>query len=136
MNKQQLASKIWESANQMRSKIEANEYKDYILGFIFYKYLSEKIAKFGDSVLEADGLSFVSLDEGSEEGKEMIEAVRRAAEKLADSSAGTLSADDIRSRIGSARHPRSATSRSRATSSSPSVPAPSLSCIGSSSTSR
>lgn len=42
MNKQQLASKIWESANKMRSKIEANEYKDYILGFIFYKFLSEK----------------------------------------------------------------------------------------------
>lgn len=42
MNKQQLASTIWESANQMRSKIEANEYKDFILGFIFYKYLSEK----------------------------------------------------------------------------------------------
>ena len=42
MNKQQLAAKIWEAANRMRSKIEANEYKDYILGFIFYKYLSEK----------------------------------------------------------------------------------------------
>lgn len=42
MNKQQLASKIWESANKMRSKIEANEYKDYILGFIFYKFLSQK----------------------------------------------------------------------------------------------
>ena len=42
MNKQQLASKIWESANKMRSKIEANEYKDYILGFIFYKFLSNK----------------------------------------------------------------------------------------------
>lgn len=46
MNKQQLAAKIWESANQMRSKIEANEYKDYILGFIFYKYLSDQIVKF------------------------------------------------------------------------------------------
>lgn len=42
MNKQQLAAKIWDSANKMRSKIEANEYKDYILGFIFYKFLSEK----------------------------------------------------------------------------------------------
>jgi len=42
MNKQQLASKIWEAANKMRSKIEANEYKDYILGFIFYKFLSDK----------------------------------------------------------------------------------------------
>ena len=46
MNKQQLAQKIWASANQMRSKIEANEYKDYILGFIFYKYLSDKEVKF------------------------------------------------------------------------------------------
>lgn len=46
MNKQQLAAKIWESANQMRSKIEANEYKDYILGFIFYKYLSDKQLQF------------------------------------------------------------------------------------------
>ena len=41
MNKQQLAAKIWASANKMRSKIEANEYKDYILGFIFYKFLSD-----------------------------------------------------------------------------------------------
>ena len=46
MNKQQLAQKIWASANQMRSKIEANEYKDYILGFIFYKYLSDKEVRF------------------------------------------------------------------------------------------
>ena len=45
MNKQQLASKIWESANKMRSKIEANEYKDYILGFMFYKFLSDKEEK-------------------------------------------------------------------------------------------
>lgn len=46
MNKQKLASTIWESANEMRSKIEANEYKDFILGFIFYKYLSEKEVRF------------------------------------------------------------------------------------------
>ena len=46
MNKQKLASTIWESANEMRSKIEANEYKDFILGFIFYKYLSESEVRF------------------------------------------------------------------------------------------
>lgn len=46
MNKQQLANKIWESANKMRSKIEANEYKDYILGFIFYKFLSDREIKY------------------------------------------------------------------------------------------
>ena len=56
MNKQQLAAKIWESANQMRSKIEANEYKDYILGFIFYKYLSDKETQFAkrEGFTEAD----------------------------------------------------------------------------------
>lgn len=51
MNKQQLANMIWESANKMRSKIDANEYKDYILGFIFYKYLSSKEHKW---LLERD----------------------------------------------------------------------------------
>ena len=46
MNKQALAAKIWESANRMRSKIEANEYKDYILGFIFYKFLSDNEVRY------------------------------------------------------------------------------------------
>lgn len=53
MNKQQLASAIWEAANKMRSKIEANEYKDYILGFIFYKFLfdnEEKYLSNGDTL--------------------------------------------------------------------------------------
>lgn len=45
MTKQQLASKIWETANSLRSKIKANEYKDYILGFMFYKYLSDEEEK-------------------------------------------------------------------------------------------
>ncbi len=46
MNKQQLANRIWASANKMRSKIDANEYKDYILGLIFYKFLSDTEEKF------------------------------------------------------------------------------------------
>ena len=45
MNKQQLANKIWASANKMRSKIDANEYKDYILGLIFYKFLSDSTSQ-------------------------------------------------------------------------------------------
>ena len=59
MNKQQLAAKIWESANKMRSKIEANEYKDYILGFIFYKFLSETEV----TRLHADGMGDEDLEE-------------------------------------------------------------------------
>ena len=41
MNKQELASRIWQIANDLRGSMEASEYKDYILGFIFYKYLSD-----------------------------------------------------------------------------------------------
>ncbi len=72
MNKQQLASKIWESANKMRSKIEANEYKDYILGFIFYKYLSDKEIKFlkENDFSEAD---IVALREDDQEARAYIQ---------------------------------------------------------------
>lgn len=45
MNKQQLASRIWETANSLRGKVKAGQYKDYILGFMFYKYLSDKEEK-------------------------------------------------------------------------------------------
>ena len=45
MNKQQLANRIWASAINMRNKIEANEYKDYILGLIFYKFLCDTEVK-------------------------------------------------------------------------------------------
>ena len=50
MNKQQLASKIWETANNLRSKIKANEYKDYILGFMFYKYLYDNEERYVQSL--------------------------------------------------------------------------------------
>lgn len=66
MNKQQLANKIWESANKMRSKIEANEYKDYILGFIFYKYLSDQEIKFLKENDFDDG-AISNLDESEQE---------------------------------------------------------------------
>lgn len=68
MNKQQLASKIWAAANDMRSKIEASEYKDYILGFIFYKFLSEQEEKY----FEKEGATeeeIKELEEYSEEAK-------------------------------------------------------------------
>ena len=73
MNKQQLANKIWESANKMRSKIEANEYKDYILGFIFYKYLSDKEVKF----LKDEGYDDELLKTVSEEDTETLEYIQK-----------------------------------------------------------
>ena len=73
MNKQQLASKIWESANKMRSKIEANEYKDYILGFIFYKFLSEQEEKY----LKENDWTDEYLCELTEEDPEVVESIQK-----------------------------------------------------------
>lgn len=72
MNKQQLAAKIWESANKLRSKIEANEYKDYILGFIFYKFLSDK----EEQLLRNDGWEADDMAELTEEDKHSVEYCR------------------------------------------------------------
>ena len=72
MNKQQLAAKIWESANKMRSKIEANEYKDYVLGVIFYKFLSETEV----TRLHADGMGDEDLEELREDDTETAQYVR------------------------------------------------------------
>lgn len=72
MNKQQLAAKIWESANQMRSKIEANEYKDYILGFIFYKYLSDKETQFA----KKEGFTEADIKALSEDDTETVEYIK------------------------------------------------------------
>lgn len=73
MNKQQLAAKIWESANKMRSKIEANEYKDYILGFIFYKFLSEKEVKY----LKTNDWTDEYLPELKEEDEETVMSIQK-----------------------------------------------------------
>lgn len=73
MDKQQLASTIWESANQMRSKIEASEYKDFILGFIFYKYLSDKELRF----FKNEGLSQEDIEKINEDDEGYAEYVRK-----------------------------------------------------------
>jgi type I restriction enzyme M protein len=72
MNKQQLANKIWESANKMRSKIEANEYKDYILGFIFYKFLSDKQVRF----MQGKGATPEEIAQLSEDDAETVKYIQ------------------------------------------------------------
>lgn len=59
LDKQQLETKLWAVANELRGNMDANEFKNYILGFIFYKYLSEKIEKFANVALEADEMTFL-----------------------------------------------------------------------------
>lgn len=65
MNKQQLASKIWALANDLRGKVPAATYKDYMLGFLFYKYLSDREENYLTQKLgyERDELSEVNEDD-------------------------------------------------------------------------
>jgi len=77
--KKQLEQQLWNIANTLRGKMDADEFRDYILGFIFYKYLSEKMEIYADSILKSDGIKYKSIDENSKQGKEFIEAIREEA---------------------------------------------------------
>lgn len=66
MNKQELASKIWAGANELRGKVSASSYKDYMLGFIFYKYLSEKEERYLRDKLYFEDNDFANLTEEDE----------------------------------------------------------------------
>lgn len=75
--KRQLQQQLWNIANTLRGKMDADEFRDYILGFIFYKYLSEKIHFTANKILHdsEDETDYSDVDENSKEGKEIVEAI-------------------------------------------------------------
>lgn len=77
--RRQLQQQLWNIANTLRGKMGADEFRDYILGFIFYKYLSEKIQRFADAELAQENLKFTEINETSAEGKAYIDALEEAA---------------------------------------------------------
>ena len=77
--KQKLERKLWDIANTLRGKMDADEFRDYILGFIFYKYLSEKMHRYANAILAEDGVEYLSVREGTDNGDAMLEAVRGEA---------------------------------------------------------
>jgi len=74
-NQKQLEQQLWSIANDLRGKMDADEFRDYILGFIFYKYLSEKMHSFANKLLLEDGIKYRDIDEDSSEGKEYLKAI-------------------------------------------------------------
>jgi len=78
-HKKQLEQQLWNIANTLRGKMNADEFRDYILGFIFYKYLSEKMEIYADSILKPDGISYQGINEDSENGKAYLEAIKEEA---------------------------------------------------------
>lgn len=77
--KKTLERKLWDIANTLRGKMNADEFRDYILGFIFYKYLSERMHLYANEVLKQDGIDYLSVDEASTDGREILDAVREAS---------------------------------------------------------
>jgi len=81
--KKQLEQQLWNIANTLRGKMDADEFRDYILGFIFYKYLSEKMDIYANNILKTDGIKYKEIKENSEQGKKLITAIKEEAlEKL------------------------------------------------------
>ena len=73
----ELHTKLWAIANDLRGNMEANEFKNYILGLIFYRYLSEKVENRVNDLLSEDNISYLEAfeDEEYREGlqEELIE---------------------------------------------------------------
>ena len=70
---QKLRNQLWTVANTLRGNMSAGDFMYYTLGFIFYKYLSEKIEKTADDILKDDGVSFKQAwNSGDEELKEAL----------------------------------------------------------------
>ncbi len=74
-----LERQLWKVADTLRGKMNADEYKNYILGFIFYKYLSEKLENYVNaSLLVSENIKYSEVVESSKEGKEYIEHIKSA----------------------------------------------------------
>lgn len=52
--RRQLDAQLWGIANLLRGKVDADDYRDYILGFIFYKYLSERQYLYANDLLQGE----------------------------------------------------------------------------------
>jgi len=78
-HKKQLEQQLWNVANTLRGKMNADEFRDYVLGFIFYKYLAEKMEIYANSILKSDGIKYKSINENTENGIKYIDAIREEA---------------------------------------------------------
>ncbi|MEG4962649.1 MULTISPECIES: type I restriction-modification system subunit M [unclassified Microcoleus] len=74
--KRKLETQLWNIADSLRGKMNADEFRDYCLGFIFYKYLSERQHLYANEILAEDKIDFLKLDESSAEGQKYLEAIK------------------------------------------------------------
>ncbi|MDB4814231.1 type I restriction-modification system subunit M [Acidimicrobiia bacterium] len=75
MDTANLESKLWAVAKKYRAKMESIEFRNYILGFIFFKHLSVKLEHYCDELLKQDNLKFRELDKNTKNYKDVIKAL-------------------------------------------------------------
>ena len=75
----ELRKQLWKVTNHVRGYMHADQFREYTLGLLFYKYLSDHLVSFADELLSEDGLRFVDIDETARDGKEVIQALREEA---------------------------------------------------------
>jgi len=80
--KQKLEQQLWNIANTLRGKMDADDFRDYILGFIFYKYLSTKMDLYANKILQPDGLTFAEIEGHADKALFMEEIKQLAIDKL------------------------------------------------------
>jgi type I restriction enzyme M protein len=80
--KVQLEQQLWNIANTLRGKMDADDFRDYILGFIFYKYLSTKMDLYANRILKPDGLTFQQVEGHVQEAAFMAAIKDAALDKL------------------------------------------------------
>ena len=74
-----LEKQLWAVANILRGKMNADEYRNYILGFIFYKYLSEKLEKYiNEKLLEREDFKFPEIEESTKQGQKVLAEIKKA----------------------------------------------------------
>lgn len=75
LQQQELYKKLWDMANELRGNMTANEFKDYILGLIFYRFLSEKVEIEVETSLEGEGLTYEEAWENKEYKQVLIDEI-------------------------------------------------------------
>ncbi|WP_411844443.1 type I restriction-modification system subunit M [Salinicoccus sp. HZC-1] len=62
----ELHKKLWSIANDLRGNMDASEFRNYILGLIFYRFLSEKTEEEVDDMLKEDNINYQEAWEDDE----------------------------------------------------------------------
>ena len=78
----ELASTLWKIADSLRGNIDASQFKDYILGIIFYRFLSERMVEYLDNRLKNDGTTYLEAAKDHKHNKAIADILGNSADTV------------------------------------------------------